>query len=416
MTLSTSHQRQIFVFTEADLGLAHDIAKELVHDKIWVNCCHTLGEASEWVFHQREQPPDMIIIDVPSERLVEGMSAFKFYSLIRRGGWVSTVQQRFEGWQTKVPILMLVDADNRLDVEERMVVLGVQPERIDYKPYRANILLAKINGLLKNENDVHSEEYAKSEYTPIIRIRSMTLNPNTERVLVGARSINLSQLEFRLLFYLASNPDTPLSREVLLEEIWGITGKKAHNNRNADVYIGRLRKKLLGTECADMIGRGHNGSYVLNTDSAGDTFTEPDGTKVDRTHLGSEQPSFAKPAFLIRESDEANLPVEFALHKVKTGAAHHVGIKIGRNGHSVDCVIIDKRISRWHATIFFDQGDFFIRDENSTGYTYLARATDLGRDKRERLTPRTPVRLNSGDLIYFNTVCYQFKSGEQVSR
>lgn len=413
--MSPSTQTQILIFAEAEPTLALAIKRELELNEFWVHCCHTLDEASEWIFQHRDQPPDVIIIDTPGERSTYSMNAFKFYGLIRNGGWVSTEQQRFAGWGENVPILMLIDAERRLQVEERMYALGVQPDRIDYKPYQMNILIAKLNGLLQRnsgnpgQNDGEMEGDTPDSIEAVIRIRSLTINPDAETVTVESQPIKLSQLEFQLLYYLASHPDRPLLRETLLEDIWGITGRKAHNNRNVDVYMGRLRKKLAGTECADMIGRGHNGTYVFNTNTFADTFTEPEGTRVSTTRQLPTPSDVARPVYLIRESSEPHLPLEFALHNIRTGTAYHVGIKIGRNGSTADCVLTDKRVSRWHATIFVEQGEFFIRDENSTGHTYLAREDESGHSQRSRLSPREHVRLADGDLIYFNTVCYRFE-------
>lgn len=419
MSVSPSLQTQIMIFAEAEPDLAFTIKRELELKEFWVHCCHTLDDASEWIFQHRDQPPDVIIIDTPGERSTYSMNAFKLYGLIRNGGWVPTEQQRFEGWEDNVPILMLIDAEKRLEVEERMYALGVQPDRIDYKPYQMNILTAKLNGLLQRNNGGNSaaaddgdgidNNATGSDVDAVIRIRSLTINPAAETVTVDATPIKLSQLEFQLLYYLASHPDRPLLRETLLEDIWGITGKKAHNNRNVDVYMGRLRKKLAGTECADMVGRGHNGTYVLNTNTFADTFTEPEGTRPSATRASALHDALTQPVYLVRESNEPHLPLEFALHNVRTGTAHHVGIKFGRNGNTADCILIDKRVSRWHATIFIEQGEFFIRDENSTGHTYITREDESGQLQRGCLNPREHVRLAHGDLIYFNTVCYRFE-------
>ncbi|MEZ4662913.1 MAG: winged helix-turn-helix domain-containing protein [Caldilineaceae bacterium] len=233
----------------------------------------------------------------------------------------------------------------------------------------------------------------------------MVIDPENETVMVNAQNIKLSQLEFQLLHYMASRPDTALTREQLLADIWGITGRKALNNRNVDVYVGRLRKKLSNTECADMISRGRNGAYVLETDAWLETLTEPEGVR----HVATTPPASDRCAYLLRASSEAHLPREFSIKPAPRAPAFKAGVKIGRNANLADWVIMDRRVSRWHATLFLDHNIFYIRDENSSGHTYLERPATAGVANRIRLNPRENVPLESGDILHFNTVSYRFE-------
>ncbi|MEZ4713875.1 MAG: winged helix-turn-helix domain-containing protein [Caldilineaceae bacterium] len=378
----------------------HELKNQLEAQTFSIHCCRSLDEGSIWSSRRQHHPPDAAIIDIPGERSSQSMNAFKFYDFVRRGGWIASLQQRFTGWGEGIPVLMLVDEQKRLEVEERMFALGVQPDRIDYKPYRISILTNKLNSLFPP-----AAENEDTPSTSILHIRSMVIDPENETVMVNSQNIKLSQLEFQLLHYMASRPDTPLTREQLLADIWGITGRKALNNRNVDVYVGRLRKKLSNTECADMISRGRNGAYILETDSWLETLTEPEGVRRGSTTSAARKEC----AYLLRESNEPHLPREFNMQHAQSNPEFKAGVKIGRNANMADWVIMDRRVSRWHATLFLDHNTFYIRDENSTGHTFLSRPAADGSVNRTRLSPRANVPLESGDILHFNTVSYRFE-------
>ncbi|MBV7336105.1 winged helix-turn-helix domain-containing protein [Chloroflexi bacterium TSY] len=395
---------QVLLYAESDVRLGVDIKRNLEEASFWVRYCRTLDEAMDWVFRHRQHPPDAVVIDIPTERSSHSMNAFKFYELLRRGGWIPGAQQRFAGWEDDVSILMLIDIDERLEIEERMYALSVQPDRIDYKPYRAHLLVSRLNGLLQRERPTAQQ----STVNTALRIRSLTIDPDTEIVTIDSQPLKLSQLEFQLLYYLVSHPDTPLSRETLLGDIWGITGAKAVNNRNVDVYIGRLRKKLAGTDCADMIGRGRAGTYILQTNTWAENLTEPEGTsRRNRTISPSSSPASLS-AKLMRTTNDTHLPNEVPIRHVEIKGQYKSGIKLGRNGGTVDYVLADKRVSRWHATIFVERNAFYIRDENSSGHTYITRINGDQQSDQRRLLPREHVQLENGDLIHFNTIAYKF--------
>lgn len=390
----------ILLYIEGDQSLAVRTMRCLNDASYQVDLCRTFDEAVSWICQRRNEQPDAILIDVPSERSSRSMNAFKLYGFVRNGGWAPGIEQRFTGWGDAVSTLMLVDEDHRIDTEERMYALSVHPDKIDYKPYKESILISKIQTLIQKP-----EESDSMPDNAVLRIRSLAIDPAAETVTLHGNAIKLSQLEYRLLYYLVSNTDIPLTRETLLEDIWGITGAKAVNNRNVDVYIGRLRKKLNGSDCADLIGRGRNGTYLIESYSIADVRTEPLGNSSPITQLVSPARATAE---LIREGKESHLPKSFPLQDFHHGRQVQTGIKIGRNSAQSDCIILDKRVSRWHATIFMDKDSFFIRDENSTGHTFILRDEGLGKRRKRRLRPREYAGLEDGDIIYFNTIAYRF--------
>lgn len=388
---------QVLVFAETEQQLGHALQQQLTDGAWWVEYCARFEDVLTWVFQHRNHPPDAVLIDVPATRSSGSMNAFKVYGFLRNGGYVAAVAQRFAGWGEEVPILMLIDLEQRFEVEERMYTLGVQPDRIDYKPYHPQNLINKLNSLTKRGITA-----LPTQESAILRVRSLVIDTEQESVLLGGEPLKLSQLEYRLLHYLTSRLDVPLTREQLLADIWGITGMDALNNRNVDVYVGKLRKKLAGSDCTDLIERGRNGTYLLKSTPLYSDRTVPEGVSERLTPFPSSLPV----ARLVRESPETHLPKTITL---QDGQAHslRVGIKIGRNSQQCEIVLHDQRISRLHATIFAAQGQFYLRDEQSTGHTYLVQENG-DREERHQLDPHVAVPLADGDVLCFNTVAYRF--------
>lgn len=403
MAVSGTAKLQIFIFAESDLALGEQIKTQLTTATWWVECSTRFEEALLWVYRHRHQPPDVVLIDVPAKRSSQSMNAFKLYGFLRNGGWVAAVEQRFAGWGDQTPILMLLDLEQRFEVEERMYALGVQPDRIDYKPYHPQHLINKLDRLTRR-----GIATAATKASAVLRVRSLVIDTEQETVLLNGAHLPLSQLEFRLLHYLTSHLDQPLTREQILADIWGITGLDAVNNRNVDVFIGKLRKKLAGSDCADLIERGRNGAYLLKSSLLAAGLTLPEGV------IDAGQPAKAHlPAGrLVRQSQETHLPKTIELAAGQSHSSLAVGIKVGRSPQQCDVVLPDQRISRWHATFFAAQGCIYLRDEKSTGHTYLEHQNGNG-VKRTRLEPHLATPLADGDLVYFNTVAYRLDLAQQ---
>jgi DNA-binding response OmpR family regulator len=129
-----------------------------------------------------------------------------------------------------VPILMLTA---RTETEDR--VGGLDSGADDYlvKPFERKELLARIRALLRRRPPRGSAS---------IEVADLTLNPDTREVRRGERDIELTNREFELLEYLMRNERLVVSRERLLDEVWGYDPTAATNT--IDVFISNLRRKL----------------------------------------------------------------------------------------------------------------------------------------------------------------------------
>ncbi len=129
------------------------------------------------------------------------------------------------------PILMLTAKDAIQDKVE-----GLRTGADDYltKPFAFEELLARIKALLRRS--------PYQETTSELRIADLSMNLETREVRRGDKLLNLTSKEFALLEYLMSRPNRPLSRTMILEQVWGQNHDPLTNV--VDVYIRYLRNKI----------------------------------------------------------------------------------------------------------------------------------------------------------------------------
>jgi two-component system, OmpR family, response regulator MprA len=132
--------------------------------------------------------------------------------------------------ESDVPILMLTA---RTETEDR--VGGLDSGADDYlvKPFERKELLARIRALLRRRPPRGSAS---------LEVGDLSLNPDTREVRRGEREIELTNREFELLEYLMRNERLVVSRERLLDEVWGYDPMAATNT--IDVFISNVRRKL----------------------------------------------------------------------------------------------------------------------------------------------------------------------------
>jgi DNA-binding response OmpR family regulator len=148
-----------------------------------------------------------------------------------------------------VPILMLTA---RSETEDR--VGGLDSGADDYlvKPFERQELLARIRALLRRRPPRGSASLA---------VGDLTLNPDTREVRRGGREIELTNREFELLEFLMRNERLVVSRERLLDEVWGYDPMAATNT--IDVFISNLRRKLEAGGEPRLLHTKRGAGYVL---------------------------------------------------------------------------------------------------------------------------------------------------------
>src|SRR5246127_1833597 len=161
--------------------------------------------------------PDLVILDVAMPGL---------------DGW-ATLERIREA--SDVPVLMLTARD--AEVER---VRGLQAGADDYvvKPFGRQELVARITALLRRASRGGSREQEADTYADAY----LTIDWTQARVAVGEREVQLTPLEFRLLSTFVRHPRQVLSRDQLLELVWG--DAYGVGGDQVKLYIGYLRRKL----------------------------------------------------------------------------------------------------------------------------------------------------------------------------
>jgi DNA-binding response OmpR family regulator len=151
--------------------------------------------------------------------------------------------------ESDVPILMLTA---RTDLENR--VEGLDSGADDYlaKPFERQELLARMRALMRRRPPRGSAALV---------VGDLRLNPDTREVSRGEREIELTNREFELLEYLMHNQRLVVSRERLLEEVWGYDPLAMTNT--IDVFISNLRRKLEEGDEPRLLQTKRGAGYVI---------------------------------------------------------------------------------------------------------------------------------------------------------
>ena len=148
-----------------------------------------------------------------------------------------------------VPILILTARDG---VDAR--VEGLDSGADDYlvKPFERQELLARLRALLRRRPPRGSA---------FLTVGDLRLNPDTREVARGERTIDLTAREFELLEYLMRNERLVVSREALLDEVWGYAPFSETNT--VDVFVSNLRRKLESGGEPRLLHTVRGAGYVL---------------------------------------------------------------------------------------------------------------------------------------------------------
>ena len=153
-----------------------------------------------------------------------------------------------------VPILMLTARDS---VGDR--VKGLDAGADDYltKPFATSELLARIRALTRRQPSLTMPQDTLS-------VGPLELSVSRHQVMVNQTPIELTRREFDLLHYLMENPDITLTRDMILDQVWGWGYVGASNI--VDVYVGYLRQKLEAVGGPPLIATIRGVGYALRWD------------------------------------------------------------------------------------------------------------------------------------------------------
>jgi len=149
----------------------------------------------------------------------------------------------------KVPIIMLTA---RTTENDRIAGLDVGADDYVTKPFSLRELAARVRAVLRRRTEGEREVAA-----PVYRGKHIVADFEAVAVAVDGEPVRLTRREFELLRYLVANRNRVLSRDRLLERVWGYD--QAIETRSVDVHVGRLRGKLrtAGQQIETVVGLGY---------------------------------------------------------------------------------------------------------------------------------------------------------------
>ncbi len=133
--------------------------------------------------------------------------------------------------RSRVPILMLTARDEEAD---RVVGLEVGADDYVTKPFSPREVVARMKAILRRSEP-------QSDYD-LLELGDISLNRGTHDVKIAGEPVELTAKEFDLLAYFLANPGAVLSRDVLLDRVWGVS--YPGGTRTVDVHVAQLRRKL----------------------------------------------------------------------------------------------------------------------------------------------------------------------------
>lgn len=176
--------------------------------------CEVAATGQEALVQVRQEPPDLVLLDwtLPDFSGVE-------------------VCQRMRASQIATPVLMLTARD---DVSERVKALDAGADDYLTKPFSIEELLARVRAQLRR--------YQPQSAGERLELADLVVETASHEVRRGDRDITLTAREFELLLFLLRRPNQVLSRQVILDGVWGegFVGDASL----LDVYVRYLRRKL----------------------------------------------------------------------------------------------------------------------------------------------------------------------------
>lgn len=175
---------------------------------------------------------DLVVLDIG----LPGLDGFEVLEQLRAQG-------------SRVPVIVLTARDSVGDT-----VSALEGGADDYmaKPFRFAELSARIRLRLRSGSEANA---SPGRDTGTLHAGGVALDLRTRRIKVGGRELDLSAREFALAEIFLRNPGQVLSREQLLDHVWGLDFDPGSNV--VDVYVGYLRKKLGADAISTVRGMGY---------------------------------------------------------------------------------------------------------------------------------------------------------------
>jgi DNA-binding response OmpR family regulator len=224
------HTRILVVEDEQDIGglIKHALERD-GHTRVDLV---TTGDAA--LKAVMEDPPDLIVLDLN----LPVLSGFEVCRILRARPHTRSL-----------PIIMVTARTNEVD---RVSGLDLGADDYVTKPFSLRELAARVRAVLRRR-----QQPPAASALAIYRGRHLVADFDAVAIAVDGRPIRLTRREFELLKCLVENRNRVLSRDRLLERVWGYD--RLIETRSVDVHVGRLRSKLgaAGNQIETVVGLGY---------------------------------------------------------------------------------------------------------------------------------------------------------------
>jgi DNA-binding response OmpR family regulator len=189
-----------------------------------------------------EEKPDLVVLDL----MLPGMDGLEVCREIQKKEWI--------------PVLMLTA---RTDEADKVAGFAVGADDYLTKPFSMRELTARVRAIIRRMERI--EDMTPSD--SVVRL-DLTVDAARRRVLRGSEVVSLTPLEFEILLTLARSPGVVMSRDQLMDRVWGY--RDYAGGRVVDSHVARIRRKL-GDEAAEprYIRTVHGVGYAFLEDGAG---------------------------------------------------------------------------------------------------------------------------------------------------
>lgn len=201
----------------------------------------TASNGEQGLNSMMEHEPDMVILDVMMPRI---------------DGW--EVCRRIREAGSAVPVLMLTAKD---DIKDRVKGLDIGADDYLVKPFALEELLARVRALLRRKTTETEQENVSRQ----IMFEDLVLDLDMRQVIRAGRTVELTTKEFELLHLFMQNPKRVLTRDTIMEKIWGYDFSGESNV--LEVYVAMLRQKTEEFGGKRIIQTVRGAGYVLRGES-----------------------------------------------------------------------------------------------------------------------------------------------------
>ena len=223
------------LIVEDEKNIAKVVAYNLEKEGFQVS---TARDGEEGLAKARKEIPDLVLLDL---------------MLPKVGGLEVCRQLRADSRTAAIPIIMLTAKTQETDR-----VVGLEMGADDYvpKPFSTRELVARVRAVLRRAG--------RAEMPEVWRCGVLTVDWERRLVKAGAKAVKLTPKEFQLLRVLVETNGRVLSRDALLEKVWGYDQSVEIQSRTVDIHVSQLRQKL-----------GEEGKRILTATGTGYRFRMP---------------------------------------------------------------------------------------------------------------------------------------------